>query len=214
VSLGAFADGDDEHDHEGEHFDIGVWNDNGILRTGGWDHDEEALEVADLRVFEAEFGEDPVFPFATDEPGLGGVAADLGLAEGSTLTLNMASGLGAWNGSGFSYDTGATLSAQYGPTTVDTNAGGSLDFLVTEDYDLHPIWSIDENAGDGAYLIELTASMDGLQTSESFWVVFNLGLDHEDYEASVEWVEGNLVPTPAALPALGLAFLAGRRRRA
>lgn len=211
VVAGAHADGDD---HEGEHYDIAVWNDGGVLRTGGWDHDTESLEVANLRVFEATFGEDPELPWSTDEPGLGGVAADLGLTLGSTISLNMASGLGVWNGSGFDYGTSTVFSAEYGPTTIDTITGGSLDFLVTEDYDLHPNWSIAEGTSAGAFAVEMTASIAGLGETESFYMVFNLGLDEEDYEASVEWVEMNLVPAPAALPALGLAFVVGRRRRA
>lgn len=210
----ALAD-DDDHGHEGEHFDIGVWNDSGVLRTGGWDHDEEALEVPELRVFEAAFGEDPAFPYATDEPGIGGVAADLGLPVGSTLTLNVSSGLGQWNGNGFDAVVDAWMQVDYGPMSVDTLSGGGLDFLVTEDYDLHPIYSIDATStpATGSYLMELTASMEGLQESDSFWVVFNLGLDEEDYEASVEWVEDNLVPAPAALPVLTAMGLGAVRRR-
>ena len=69
--------------------------------TGGFDHDDETLAVQNLRVFEAEFGEDTVFPFSTDEPGVGGVAADMGLTEGTTIELNVSAGLGVWNGSGF-----------------------------------------------------------------------------------------------------------------
>ena len=207
VTVGAFADGD-EH----EHFDIGVWNDGGTLRTGGWDHDEEALEVSNLRVFEAEFGEDPAFPWTIDEPGIGGVAADLGLPVGANLTMNMMSGLGVWNGMGFDQSS-TTMFVDYGPLSIDSNSGGQIDFLVTEDYDLHPFYSITENSDVGSYLLEFTFSMEGFESSDSLWIVFNLGLDEEDYEASVEWVEGNLVPAPAALPALGLAFMFGRRRR-
>jgi uncharacterized protein (TIGR03382 family) len=62
--------------------------------------------------------------------------------------------------------------------------------------------------------MELNVTMDGLQDSETFWIVFNLGLDEEDYETSVGWVEANLVPAPAALPVLGaMGLLVGRRRR-
>ena len=205
----ALADGDE---HEGEHFDIGVWNDNGVLRTGGWDHDEEALEVSSLRVFEAHFGEDEEFPFSIDEPGVGGVAADLGLPLDATLTLRMAAGLGVWNGSGF--ETSSTdMTADYGPLSVNSNTGGDLDFLVTEDYDLHPIFSINEASPSGSYLLEFTAVMDGYTDSDSFWIVFNLGMDDEEFEGTVEWVEDNLVPAPGALALLGLAGLAGRRRR-
>jgi len=203
----SFASADEEH------YDIGVWNDNGTLMTGGFDHDDETLAVQNLRVFEAEFGEDPVFPFSTDEPGVGGVAADMGLTEGTTIELNVSAGLGVWTGSGFNYGSANSMSIDYGPTMVDTLTGGTLNFLVTEDFDLHPIWSVNEQAAPGAYLVELTAAMTGYETSESFYVVFNLGLEEDDYEASVDWVSENLVPAPGVLALLGMGGLAVRRRR-
>lgn len=206
----AFADGDGEE----EHFDIGAWNDNGVLVTGGWDHDTESLEVANLRVFEAHFGEDPAFPNAIDEPGIGGVAAVMGFDEGATLSMNMFSGAQVWNGSGFE-STSALLKVDYGPASMNSGAGGSLDFLITDDYDLHPIFSIDPAAASGSYLLEFTMSMDGLQTSESLWIVFNFGLDDELYEESVDWVADNLAPAPGVLAMLAIAGapIARRRRR-
>lgn len=210
VATSAVALADDD-DHEGEHFDIGVWNDNGTLRTGGWDHDTESLEVDYLRVFEAEFGEDPAFPWSIDEPGVGG--EDLGLPVGGTLTMRLASGLGVWNGSGFDTTSDTTMFVDYGPSSVDSLTGGDTNFILTEEFDEHPIFSIEENTADGAYLLEFNFLMDGFASSDPIWIVFNLGLDHEDYEASVEWVESNLVPAPAVLPALGMAALFGRRRR-
>lgn len=203
----SFASADEEH------YDIGVWNDNGTLMTGGFDHDTETLAVQNLRVFEAEFGEDPTFPYSTDEPGIGGVAADIGLMEGSVIEMNVSAGLGVWNGSGFNYGTANTMTIDYGPTSVDTVTGGTLNFLVTEDFDLHPIWSVNEQAAPGAYLVELTAAMDGYNTSESFYVVFNLGLDEEAYEESVDWVNDNIIPAPGVLALLGMGGLAVRRRR-
>ncbi|MEE2895661.1 MAG: hypothetical protein VX726_07950 [Planctomycetota bacterium] len=209
LSASAFADGEGEE----EHYDIGVWNDNGTLRTGGWDHDNETLEVANLRVFEAHFGEDPDFPFAIDEPGIGGVAADLGLPEGATLGLNLIAGLGVWNGAGFDAAS-TTMTVDYGPASIGSGSGGMLDFLITDDYDLHPIFGIDPASAAGSYLLEFNVQMDGYATSDSFWIVFNLGLDDEDFEESVEWVEGNLVPAPGALGVLAMAGMMGRRRRA
>ena len=204
----ALADGDGEE----EHFDIGIWNNAGQLQSGGWDHDTESLEVDSLRVFEAHFGEDKEFPFAIDEPGVGGVAADLGLTEGATIGLNLVAGLGVWNGAGF--DAAATsMTVDFGPQSVTSGSGGILDFLVTDDYDYHPIFAIDSAANNGAYLLEFTATMEGMNSSDSFWIVFNLGLDDEVFEESVEWVEGNLVPAPGALAILSIAGLAGRRRR-
>lgn len=196
-----------------EHYDIGVWNDNGTLMTGGFDHDTETLAVQNLRVFEAEFGEDPTFPFSTDEPGIGGVAADIGLDEGSIIEMNVSASLGIWTGSEFIYAHSNQMTIDYGPTSVDTLTGGTLDFLVTEDFDLHPIWSVDSQAAPGAYLVELSAAMAGYETSQNFYVVFNLGLDEEAYETSVDWVNSNLVPAPGVLALLGMGGLAVRRRR-
>ena len=206
----AVADGEGEE----EHYDIGAYNDNGVIRTGGWDHDTESMEVANLRVFEAHFGEDPSFPFAIDEPGIGGVAADVGFDIGSILSMNMLAGARVWNGSGFG-STSTELSVDYGPSSMSSASGGSVDFLVTEDYDLHPIFSIDPAAASGSYLLEFTMSMDGLATSDSFWLVLNLGMDDEEFEGTVEWVENNLVPAPGVLAMLGIAgaSFAGRRRR-
>jgi hypothetical protein len=203
----SFASADEEH------YDIGVWNDSGTLMTGGFDHDTETLAVQNLRVFEAEFGEDPTFPFSTDEPGIGGVAADIGLMEGSIIEMNVSASLGVWTGSGFNYGTSNSMNIDYGPTSVDTLTGGMLEFLVTDDFDLHPIWSVNSQAAPGAYLVELTAAMTGYQTSENFYVVFNLGLDEEAYETSVDWVNDNLVPAPGVLALLGMGGLAVRRRR-
>lgn len=215
VSLPFFAVSAAFADEEGEeHYDIGIWNDAGVLRTGGWDHDTETLAVADLRVFEAHFGEDPDFPFAIDEPGIGGVAADLGLPIGATLNLNLASGLRIWNGNGFDADNATSMFIDYGPESIDSLTGGSIGLLISEDYDLHPIYSIDPNSVAGSYLLEFNVAMDGFATSDSFWIAFNYGLDDEDFEASVEWVEGNLVPAPGVIGLLAMAGLASRRRRA
>ena len=214
VSLPAVITSASLADEEGEeHFDIGVWNDAGVLRTGGWDHDTETLEVADLRVFEAHFGEDPDFPFAIDEPGIGGAAADVGLPIGAALSLNLNSGLRIWNGNGFDEDFATTMFIDYGPESIDSLTGGSIEFLIADDYDLHPIYSIDPNSIAGSYLLEFNVSMDGYQSSDSFWIAFNFGLDDEDFEESVEWVEGNLVPAPGAFGLLAMAGLASSRRR-
>jgi hypothetical protein len=204
----AIADGDE---HEGEHFDIAVWNDNGTLRTGGWDHDTEELEVQNLRVFEGTMGEDSALPYSTDEPGVGGVAADLGLMVGETFSLNIASGLGVWTGSGFNYGADSMI-ASWGGLTVNTNTGGALDFLITEDYDNHPFYTM-ETETPGAYLMEVTASMAGYQSSDVFYILFNSGLDDEAFEEAHEYVENVLVPAPGALALLGLLGATRRRRR-
>ena len=65
----------------------------------------------------------------------------------------------------------------------------------------------------GIYLASFTVSAAGLSTSETFYVLFNLGSDEAEHDAAIEWVESNLIPAPGALALLGLAGLASRRRR-
>ena len=165
-----------------------------------------------LRVFEGMLGEDIKFPFSTDEPGVGGVAADLGLMVGDTFSLNIAAGLGFWNGADFSYGGAENMLAQWGGTDVSTSTGGALDFLITEDYDNHPFFTLDTEV-PGAYLMELTASMEGYQSSDTFYILFNSGLDEEAFEEAHEYVEDVLVPAPGTIALLGLFGCAMRRRR-
>ena len=191
------------------HVDLWVTASNGSLVTGGWDHLTGEVVAPSLRVFEAEFGIDPLFPFATDEPGIG---SDL---LGATLTMNLLAGLGRWNGAGFDA-TDAVLAASYGGQDASTVAGGAFSFLVSEGLDLHPEYSLAGAGGDpldGIYLAAFTVASTGYGTSETFWIVFNLNLDASDHEAARDWVEANLVPAPHAIAVFALAAGARRRRR-
>lgn len=185
--------------------DVWISSVGGALVTGGYDHTTETVINPSQRVFAAEFGVDPTFPFSTDEPGF---TSDL---VGSTMTVSLLQGLGRWNGTGF--DTASSsLFLSYGGQDATSVSGGSFSFLVTEDLDLHPEFTL-TNPADGIYLAAFTASTSGLQTSEVFWVVFNLGSDETDHDAAIEWVESNLVPAPGALALLAAAGLVRRRRR-
>lgn len=192
------------------HLDLWVTAANGTLVTGGWDHLTGQVVNPSQRVFEADFGIDPAFPFSTDEPGIG---SDL---VGTTLTMNLSSGLGIWNGDGFDTST-ATLLASYGGQNATTAAGGSFSFLVTAGLDLHPEYTVSGAGGvdpaNGIYLAAFTLSGAGYATSEVFYAVFNLGMTEADHGAAAGWVESNLVPAPGALATLALAGLATRRRR-
>jgi len=195
---------------DGELGDIWVYASGGNLVTGAWDHDTGDVTSLDRRVFSAEFGEDPAFPFSTDEPGIG---SDL---VGTMLTMNMLQGLGIWNGSGFS-SSSDVLQAAFGGQEVSSSAGGGFSFLVTQGLDLHAEFTLAGLRGadpaNGIYLAAFNFAASGLATSQTMWVVYNLGMDEEAHEEAIEWVEANLVPAPGALTLLGLAGLTGRRRR-
>jgi hypothetical protein len=194
----------------GELGDIWVYASGGTLLTGAWDHDTSEVTSLDRRVFSAEFGEDPAFPFSTDEPGIGSNLV------GTTLTMGLSPTLGAWNGSGFDFAT-SELMGEYGGQSFQTGSGGSFSFLVTQGLDLHAEFTLFgpglTDPANGIYLATFEFSAAGLGTSQALWVVYNLGMDEEAHEAAIEWVEANLVPAPGAMMLLGLAGLAGRRRR-
>jgi hypothetical protein len=202
IAASARADGDQP--------DMWVYASGGTLVTGGFDHATETVVSQDLRVFEAEFGIDPTFPFSGDEPG---IASDL---VGSTMTFNLLQGLGVWNGNGFDAS-GANLLASYGGQDAFSSSGGAFSFLVTEDLDLHPEFTLlGANGADpanGIYLASLRFSSAGYANSDTLWIVFNLGMDEADHEAATQWVEANLVPAPGAIALLAFGAMAGRRRR-
>jgi len=191
------------------HADIWAYQVGGTLVTGGWDHETGDIINPNQRVFEAELGIDPSFPFSGDEPGIGSNLV------GATLTMNLSPTLGAWNGTGFDFSTSA-LTATYGGQSASTGSGGSFSFLVTSGLDLHPEFTLSgPGASDpvhGIYLATFEFSSAGLNSSEAFWIVFNLGMSEEEHEAAVEWVETNLVPAPGAIALLGAAGLLRRRR--
>jgi len=196
---------------EGEaHTDIWVYSSGGALRTGSWDHVTGEVTSLSERVFGAEFGEDPKFPFSIDEPGIGSNLI------GSTITLNLLQGLGAWNGNGFDA-ANASLLASYGGQDAFSTTGGSFSFLVSEGLDLHADFTLfgldDTDPADGIYLAAFTFASANLATSETFWIVFNLGLDEAAHEAAEEWVAANLVPAPGAIAILALGGALRRRRR-
>jgi uncharacterized protein (TIGR03382 family) len=199
ASLGSVAHAD------GALGDVWISSLNGTLITGGFDHTTGTVINPSQRVFAADFGIDPAFPFSTDEPGF---TSDL---LGSTVTINLLQGLGRWNGAGFDAAT-SSLFASYGGQDATSTAGGSFGFLVTAGLDLHPEFTLVDPL-DGVYLASFTASSAGYATSESFYVLFNLGESEIDHDEAIEWVEANIVPAPGALALLGAGLLVLRRRR-
>ena len=190
---------------DGELGDVWISSVAGTLVTGGFDHTTGTVINPSQRVFAAEFGIDPAFPFSTDEPGF---TSDL---LGNTMTVNLLQGLGRWNGAGFDAAT-SSLFASYGGQDASSTSGGSFSFLVTAGLDLHPEFTLVDPLG-GVYLASFTASTAGFATSETFYVLFNLGESEIDHDEAIEWVEANIVPAPGALALLGAGLLVLRRRR-
>ena len=197
---------------EAVHGDIWLYANGNQLVTGSYDHAHHGDIISlNTRVFEAEFGIDPSFPFSGDEPGFGAANSLTGI----TFTMNLAQGLRVWNGSG--YDASVNiLNFGYGSQSTSSTTGGSLSFLGAASTHVHPEYTLSNSIGDpanGVYLAAFTYQSVGMINSDVFYAVFNLGMSEEDHAAATEWVEVNLVPTPAAFALLGLAGLISRRRR-
>ena len=210
ISLSMLAYTSSAMAHE-VHGEIWLYVNSNQLVTGSYDHTTGDIISLNTRVFEAEFGIDPSFPFSGDEPGFGAANSLTGIR----FTMNLAQGLSVWNGSG--YDASVNiLNFSYGSQSTSSTTGGALSFLGAANTHLHPEYTLSNSIGDpanGVYLAAFTYQSVGMISSDVFYAVFNLGMSEEDHAAATEWVEVNLVPTPAAFALLGLAGLISRRRR-
>lgn len=217
--LAAPALADDDHDHE-EHYDVWVQTSGSQLATGGITHEGETL--SSFRVFGAELGEDPDFPFSAFDPGFEMLDGTMG--AGVSLALNIAGPVQQWNGGSF----GSSLNTVTVTDGIDDMTSGlgyvsGPSFFETDPeggFHSHLAMTVDGlSAGDaGIWLLPLTLSdpLGGLGESETFYFVFNLGLEESAHEAAIEWVEANVIPAPGAMALLvaGVAFGRRRRRRA
>lgn len=195
---------------EGIHLDPFVWLQAGRIEIGAWDDDAGALHAPLWRVFGADLGEDPDFPFSIDEPGIRSQLAGL------TISLDLDAGLQAWTGSAFAASAGA-MTVSYGGTSIGTGSGGSIGFLVSDGFHAHPGYTLSGAGGAdpvaGIYLFSFTVSSAGYGTSDRFWMAMNLGMDEATHDEAMEWVEANYVPSPGAAALAAIALAAGRRRR-
>jgi hypothetical protein len=197
-----------------QHLDLTVYNDAGTLKTGALD--EDTLDFTpDVRVFEGDFELFGSTVFA-DEPGLD--ILDGSFAPGSQLLLNVRKSLRAWNGSDFFSVAPTDLTLEFGPQSITTPATDAITGPMIFDFDSsgglhdHPDFILNADL-TGIYLLEIEFAKDGFGTTLPAWIVFNYGLDELDHELAAEWVERNLVPTPASLLLLSGALAATRRRR-
>lgn len=219
LATGAIATGALAH---GEGLDIGVRVNAGVLETFGVSDESGSTGSEPIeRVWAGELGSIEFGPFGIDDPGF---FADT-LTDGTVIGFNIRSALGRWNGAGFDYAIGESMTlANFfgtpGEISATTGAGFVPGFALATasggGFDHHAAYILNGSGGDpadGVYLLELELTSDGLGTSLPLWVVFNLNAE-EDHDPAIEWVEDNLVPgapTLALLPAFGL--LGVRRRR-
>ncbi|WKD51084.1 hypothetical protein [Microbulbifer spongiae] len=196
-----------------QHSDVVFDVDNGQIVIELEDHMHESGEGeapeggvltsdGEVLLFEADFLDFHLGPFATDDPGYASHEESGVLNPGDFIGFSGVATLLFWDGSAWTTTTAdqVTVVDIFDAETVFSSAGvaaGSSGFVGVADavggFHSHIDYEINPDAAMGAYLIEMqllgfdsTGSNQIYGTSESYYIAFNFGLDEAAYEASID----------------------------
>lgn len=212
--------------------DVWVSFQDGQIALGSADKGTNPVTfTAGVRVFEAEFGELPLFPNLANEPGFYTET----LPAGTGIGFNIVDALRAWDGSDFDAIPTQNMSIFGEPfpdgdvVTTPGSADGfvpGFQFIEADAsgfFDDHPVFQLN-NQADGIYLLSLELFTDaaGIANSDTVFIVFGSNLDgsfgdeaafEEAIESAADYVNSVIIPTPGTIGVLGLAGFAATRRR-
>ncbi|HMN96269.1 MAG TPA: hypothetical protein PKC43_08150 [Phycisphaerales bacterium] len=149
------------------------------------------------RVFPAELGEDPLFPFSATEPGFQLLASPE--TANQILFFTITTPVLRWTGTGFVAG-GEIMEFGFGPALVFSGAGPVPGFqfsanaqgFIHDHFDQTLFGPGATDPDPGIYLVGL--SMEGLSpltiaASETFYYCYNLETDEEEWEGACAWAD-------------------------
>jgi hypothetical protein len=172
------------------HLDIWVRVAGDAIVTGSITEGDPGEPVSEHeRIFGAELGEDPVFPFSAVEPGFQILAGKQ--TAGATFAFDFTGPVLRWDGAGF-LAAGDAMQLGFGPAeaTSGTTAAPGFAFATEPDGSLHDHFDYTligpggVDPTEGIYVLQLAfrGESPARAASEPCYVVFNLGLSEEDHE--------------------------------
>ncbi|MGA1393841.1 MAG: hypothetical protein ACO38W_11870 [Phycisphaerales bacterium] len=181
------------------HLDIWVRVVDDAIVTGSITEGDPGEPISEReRIFGAELGEDPVFPFSAVEPGFQILAGKQ--TAGATFAFDFTGPVLRWTGEGFGF-AGDSMLLGFGPAEAISDAGAAPGFAFATGPDgaLHDHFDYTLIGPDGAdptegiYVLQIAFRGESpvRAASEPCFVVFNLGLpdeEHELAERQVRWL--------------------------
>ncbi len=181
------------------HLDLWLHPDGAALLTGSITEGTPGRPFAAVaRVFGADLGEDPEFPFAAVEPGFQSLPGRA--TAGASFGFAIPGPLLAWDGLAFA-PTDHTMTLQFGPAIVTSTAGFVDGFAFAAQpsglMHVHFDFTLNGPFGDPAPgIYALPMAFEGVTPlyapAPTAWIVFNLSQSELEHDAAMHFAEGHL----------------------
>jgi hypothetical protein len=182
--------------NEEPHFDIWLHPEGSAFVVGSITEGTPGEPINDVvRVFAAELGEEPDFPFSAFEPGIQSLPGRA--TAGATYAFAIPSSLMVWNGEAFEV-TDHAMTLDFGPASV-TSAVGYVDgFTFTPQpsglMHIHFDFTLsgpgpEPEPGVYALPIVFAGATPAYEPAPTSWIVFNLGQSEETHDLAIDFAE-------------------------
>lgn len=181
------------------HLDLWLHPDGPALLTGSITEGTPGKPFAAIaRVFGADLGDDPEFPFSASEPGFQSLSGRA--TAGASFAFAIPGPLLAWNSLAFA-PSDHTMTLEFGPASVTSTTGFVDGFTFTTQpsglMHIHFNFTLNGPVGDpapGIYALPMV--FEGVTPlyapAPTAWIVFNLSQDESEHDAAMRFAESYL----------------------